>query len=158
VSFTPRAMAPEQTLPGLVTFGDEPLPDGRILTRARFEVAPILGATVAIAMALLAYGLLRRHWRQAGLEAVRPDRALSRSRRVFWLGVVLFAAYVGRTALVGHASAGVMAYIPVFGGVLELAMLFLFWSCVLEAQRVSRPLRRELGLWLGLALSLFPPV
>ena len=158
VSFTPRAMAPEQTLPGLVTFGDEPLPDGRILTRARFEVGPILGAAVAIAMALLAYGLLRRHWRQAGLEAIRPDRALSGSRRVLAMGALLFSAHVARRFLEGRQASGAMAYIPVLGGVLELAMLFLFWSCVLEAQRVARPLRREGLLWLGLALSLIPPV
>jgi hypothetical protein len=29
---------------------------------------------------------------------------------------------------------------------------------VLEAQRISRPLRREPLLWIGLALSLVPPV
>jgi len=157
-SFTPRAMAPEQTFPGLLTFGDEPLPDGRILTRARFEVGPILGATVAIAIALLAYGLLRRHWRQAGFEARRPDARLSGSRKVFGLGLFLFGAFFARQALAHSAARGIVAYIPVLGGVLELGMLYLFWSTVLEAQRIARPVRKEPLIWLGLALSLFPPV
>jgi hypothetical protein len=49
-------------------------------------------------------------------------------------------------------------YLPVFGGVAELVMLYLVWSAVLEARRVSRPLTREYLLWAGLALSLLPPV
>jgi hypothetical protein len=51
-----------------------------------------------------------------------------------------------------------LAYIPVLGGVFELAMLYFFWAAALEAQRVARPLRREPLLWIGLALSLIPHV
>ena len=158
MSFTPRAMPSDQTLPGLVTFGDEPLPDGRILTRARFETGPILGAAVAIAVALLAYGLLRRHWRQGGLEVPNPDRPLVAARRVFAVGSVLFGAFVVRELLASTVEHGAVAYIPVVGGVLELFMLYLFWATALEAQRVARPLRREPLLWFGLALSLLPPI
>jgi serine/threonine-protein kinase len=157
-SFMPRTLAPEQTLPGLMTFGDEPLPDGRILTRARFEIGPILGATVAIAVALLAYGLLRRHWRQAGFEVPRAEQRLPGSRRVFALGSFLFAAFLMRQLLADTGLRGVVAYLPVLGGVLELMMLFFFFGVTLEAQRVSRPLRREPLLWVGVALSLLPPV
>ena len=158
MSFTPRVMERDQALTGLVTFGDEPLPDGRILTSARFEIGPILGAAVAIAVALLAHGLLRRHWRQAGWEIPRPDRPLAASRKVFGIGVVLFGGYLVRQLLATAGARSAVAYIPVLGGVFELAMLYFFWAAALEAQRVARPLRREPLLFIGLALSLIPPV
>jgi hypothetical protein len=62
VSFTPHSLPAEEALP-LVAFGVEKLPDGRVLTRARFEIWPVLGAALAFAFALAGYGLLRRHWR-----------------------------------------------------------------------------------------------
>ena len=51
----------------------------------------------------------------------------------------------------------VVIYIPVIGGCLELMMLYRFWDAALEARQTSRSLAREPLLWLGLALSLFPP-
>jgi hypothetical protein len=48
-------------------------------------------------------------------------------------------------------------YIPILGGMLELAMVYLVWVAVLEALRTSRPLRREPWLWLGALISLVPP-
>ena len=57
-----------------------------------------------------------------------------------------------------RAGAGnVVMYIPVLGGVLELVMLYRLWDALLEAQRTARPLTSEPLLWVGLALSLFPP-
>ena len=49
VSLTPRTMAADDAFP-FTAFGNEPLADGRVLTRARFEVWPTLGAAVAIAV------------------------------------------------------------------------------------------------------------
>ena len=77
VSLTPRAMPADDAVP-FTAFGDQKLGDGRILTRARFEVWPTLGAAVAIAVALGAYGLLRRHWR---VSRPRPPRARPPDRR-----------------------------------------------------------------------------
>jgi serine/threonine-protein kinase len=156
VSLTPRMMAAEETIP-FTTFGYQPLGNGRVLTRARFEVWPTLGAAVAIAIALGAYGLLRRHWRAAGLERPAPDRPLSGSRRVLRIGVVLFALFVLHQVLALRGATAVVTYIPVLGGCLELMMLYRFWDATLEAQQTSRSLAREPLLWLGLALSLFPP-
>jgi serine/threonine-protein kinase len=156
VSLTPRALPPDATLP-FTAFDAQRLPDGRLLTRARFEIAPTLGAAVAIALALGAYGLLRRHWRIAGLDHPEPERPLAGARRVLTIGVVLFALFLLREALVRAGVGTVVIYVPVLGGVLELVMLYRFWDAVLEARRTARSLAREPLLWLGLALALFPP-
>jgi serine/threonine-protein kinase len=156
VSLTPRALPADETLP-FTAFGNQPLPDGRVLTRARFETWPTLGAAVAIALALAAYGLLRRHWRLAGLDRPAPDRPLPGARRVLAIGLVLFAIFLVREALSRAGVSAIVTYIPVIGGVLELVMLYRFWDVALEAQRTARSLAREPLVWLGLALSLFPP-
>ena len=127
-----------------------------MLTRARFEVWPTLGAAVATALALAAYGLLRRHWRAAGLERPAPDRPLVGARRVLRIGLVIIALFIP-TELLRRHGATAASYMPVIGGGLELIMLYRLWDAVLEAQQTSRSLAREPLLWLGLALSLFPP-
>jgi eukaryotic-like serine/threonine-protein kinase len=156
VSLTPRTMAADDAIP-FTTFGNEPLADGRVLTRARFEVWPTLGAAVAIAIAIAAYGLLRRHWRAAGLERPAPERPLAGSRRVLRIGIGLFALFLLGEVVRRQGATAVASYIPVIGGCLELIMLYRFWDAALEARQTSRSLTREPLLWLGLALSLFPP-
>jgi eukaryotic-like serine/threonine-protein kinase len=156
VSLTPRTMAADDAIP-FTAFGNQPLDNGRVLTRARFEVWPTLGAAVAIAIALGAYGLLRRHWRAAGLDRPAPDRPLAGSRRVLRMGIVLFALFVLHQLLALRGATAVVTYIPVLGGCLELLMLYRFWDAALEGQQTSRSLTREPLLWLGLALALFPP-
>jgi serine/threonine-protein kinase len=155
VSLTPRTMAADDAIP-FTAFGNQTLPDGRVLTRARFETWPTLGAAVAIAIALAAYGLLRRHWRASGLERPTPDRPLEGARRVLRMGLVLLALFL-LGELLRHRGAIAATYIPVVGGCLELIMLYRFWDAALEAKQTSRSLAREPLLWLGLALSLFPP-
>ena len=157
VSLTPRAMSADDAVPFTV-FGDQKLGDGRILTRARFEVWPTLGAALAIAIALATYGLLRRHWRTAGVERHAPDRPLIGARRLLRLGVGLFALFLLHQLVAHTPAAAALSYIiPVIAGSLELVMVYLFWDAVLEAQQTHRSLAREPLLWLGLALSLVPP-
>jgi serine/threonine-protein kinase len=157
VSLTPRTLAADEALP-FTAFGTKALADGRVLTRARFEVWPTLGAAVAIAIALATYGLLRRHWRTAGVERHAPDRPLVGARRVLGIGIGLFALFLLRAVLGRATGGGALDYIiPVVAGSLELAMVYLFWDAVLEAQQTHRSLAREPRLWLGLALALFPP-
>jgi len=69
---------------------------------------------------------------------------------------VLIALFVLGELLRRHGATAA-SYIPVLGGCLELIMLYRFWDAALEAQQTSRSLAREPLLWLGLALSLFPP-
>ena len=154
-SLTPKTMAAEDALP-FIAFGAKPLPDGRVLTRAHFEVWPTLGAAVAIALALAAYGLLRRHWRVVGLERHAPDRPLAGSRRVLRIGILLFALFLVGELLRRRDAAGAI-YVPLVAAAIELIMLYRFWDAALEAKQTNRSLTREPLLWLGLALSLFPP-
>jgi serine/threonine-protein kinase len=156
LSITPRIVAPGDVLP-LIMIGSERLADGRILSRARFETAPTLLAVALIAIATAAYGLLRRHWRQSGLETHEPDRSVPQSRLVFYCGVVAIATYAFRHLVLKDWSTGASAYIPPLGGLIELAALFLVWVSILEARRIGRPLIRELPLWIGFALALAPP-
>jgi hypothetical protein len=149
-------MAADDVLP-LTAFGNERLADGRVLTRARFEVWPTLGAALAIAIALGAYGLLLRHWRLSGIDRPAPSRPLAGARRMLSIGAVLFALFLAREALDRAGAIAVAIYIPVLGGCVELVMLHWFWDAALEAKRTGRSLAREPLLWLGLALSLFPP-
>jgi eukaryotic-like serine/threonine-protein kinase len=157
-SITPKQHAPGDTLP-FVVLGEHPLPDGRIATRARFETWPTLAAAAAFAAALAAYGLLRRHWRHAGVETAAPDRPLRTTRAVIAVAAAILALFLGRLALraLGLADVGA-SYVPVLGGTLELIMVYLTWMSVLEAQRTRRPLRREPLLWVAVGVSLLPPV
>jgi hypothetical protein len=157
VSVTPRAIKSDEMM-AFIVFGAEPLADGRVLTRARFETAPTLIAAGGWVVAFAAYGMLRRHWRHNQLETPAPNRRLSETRAVLGMALFLNLMFALRFALQHAGYTGVAVYMPVFGGVAELIMLYLVWSAVLEARRVSRPLTREYLLWTGLALSLLPPV
>jgi serine/threonine-protein kinase len=156
ISVTPRIMDPGDHVPFIV-LGADRLPDGRLFTRARFEVWPTLAAAGAFALAFAAYGLLRRHWRHAGLDVPTPDRPLPGTSGILRLAFVLNGLFVARLGLERTAASGIVTYVPVIGGVLELVMVYRVWLAVLEARRTSRPLRRETLLWVGLLLSLLPP-
>jgi serine/threonine-protein kinase len=136
----------------------EPLPDGRVVSWARFETGPILGAAGLSVLALAGYGLLRRHWRHAGLEVRRPERALPQTRAVLVLGGLSVGLYAVRKTVQLIAHAPFVPYVPVVGGLIELAVLFFVWSSILEAWRTGRSLARERLLWLGLGLAVAPPV
>ncbi|WP_162159708.1 serine/threonine-protein kinase [Cystobacter fuscus] len=156
VSVTPRVLAPEQ-LDLLTMQPVARLADGRWVTKARFETGPILGAVAGLAVALAAYGLLRRHWRQEGLDAPAPELPL-REARVF-LGVAsvnstLFALHLG---LAWSAGLSLPHFMPLLGGLLELGTLYLLCVAVLEAWRRQRALSREPWLWWGVVLMLLPP-
>jgi serine/threonine-protein kinase len=156
VSLTPKVLAPGD-VPPLVMIGAEPLPDGRVVSRARFEVGPTLAALGMAVLALVGQGLLRRHWREAGLEHPAPEEPVAESRHVLRLGVSCLALYGLRKLLEAAGVAAGMIYLPLLGGALETATLFFVWVAVLEARRRSRPLARERALWLGLGLALVPP-
>ena len=68
VSATPRVLRSDEVMP-LVMVPPERLPDGRVLSRARFETWPILGA-----LATFAGRARRRRFAPLLLAARRPDR------------------------------------------------------------------------------------
>lgn len=156
-SLTPRVLAPDEVRP-LIMLGTERLADGRLLSRARFETGPTLAAVSALAVALAALGLLRRHWRDARLERPRPEQPIGESRTVLGLGLASLGVYGLRFLVERLGNLSATVYVPILGGLLELAALFYFWMAVLQAWRGSRPLRREWPLWSGAALALIPPV
>ena len=157
LSVTPKVIAPGEVQP-LIMLRTERLADGRVLSRARFETWPTLAALGAIAVAVAAQGALRRHWRDAQLERPRPDRPLPESRLVLRVGIVSVSVYALRLLFEGRGVEWAFAYIPIVGGVIEIAVVFLFWMAILQAWRASRPLRREWRLWVGALLALVPPV
>jgi serine/threonine-protein kinase len=156
VSVRPRVMSPDEVLP-LVMLGAEKRPDGKILSLARFEVGPTLATLATFAVAIACYALLRGHWRRAGLEVVRPGRAVPQSRLVLLGGAIALIVYGARKYLEALGYAWATIYIPILGGAIEIAILFFFWVSILEAWRTARPLRREPMLWLGFGLALLPP-
>jgi hypothetical protein len=157
VCVTPKTFAPGELLP-LIALGSRTLPDGRILSPARFETGWILSALATFAVAIVAYGFLRRHWRTSGLEERAPDRPVRGSTHVFWAGAVAMGVYGIRRALEAGGAVWAPRYVPIAGGLILVAALYLFWCAVLEAWRTSRALRREPLLWLGAGLAVFAPV
>lgn len=156
LSVTPRVLGPGDLQP-LIMLGTERLPDGRVVSRARFETWPTLAALAAVVFALSAQALLRRHWREARLERFQPDDPLPEARAVLACGAVSVGTYVFRRLLETFGIMTASAYIPIIGGLIELAALFFVWTAVLEAWRRHRPLHREARLWLGFSLALVPP-
>ncbi len=157
VSITPKVLAASDVMP-LISIGNETLPDGRIVSRARFETWPTLAALATFALAITCYGFLRRHWRKSGLERPSGERTLRESVWVFGAGVLAMIVYAIRLFLENGGHRWASVYVPILGGLIEVAALFLFWMTVLEGWRTSRPLYREPFLWLGCALALYPPV
>lgn len=162
VSLTPKVIAANEQVP-LISLSAERLPDGTLLSRARFEPVLFLAALAIGGLALGAYGLLRRHWRLEGLDAPNPGPAIPESRIVFIVGLLAVALYGARKLLEltgtfdpSHASPRV--YVPIFGGALETVALYFFLIAALEAKRRSRPWSSERLLLLGMAIALVPPV
>lgn len=157
LSVTPRVLEASDNLP-FVVFDARTLPDGHVFTRARFETWPTLGAAAAWAAALLAYGIIRSHWRRAGLEVATPDTPLGSVRPVLRVALILDGLFGMRLVLEHTALGGVATYLPILGGVLELGMVYFAWVAILEAWRTSRPLTREPWLWVGVGFALIPPL
>ena len=157
LSVTPRTLAVDEALP-LAIFEAERLADGRLATRARFETWPTLWAAAAWAVALVVYGALRGQWRRAELERAAPDQPVAQVGAVLRMAMVLNALFLLHLVLERTNLRSLVIYIPILGGVLELAMVYLVWVAVLECLRTSRPFRREPWLWAGALISLIPPV
>ncbi|HEU5074864.1 MAG TPA: serine/threonine-protein kinase [Polyangiaceae bacterium] len=155
VSLTPRALAPTELHP-LSLVGSRVLQDGRVVSLARFEPWPTLGALAAFGVALTASGFLRRHFGHVGLDRPEPDQPVRESSWLLGLGAVAVLTYAGRK--LGDDTSILARYSPFFGALIELVSLYVLWSGLLEAKRRGRPLRREPGLFVGFALMLVPPV
>lgn len=154
---TPKVGSPGELLP-LMFISPESLPDGRIVTRARFEVLPALLATLGLGAAIAAYGFLRRHWRLHGLARPQPQAAVPGAWKVMVAGLAAVGLYGIRRWLEASGRIDTTPYIPVLGGIFELAVVYLTFTVLLEADRRARPLWREPLLWGGCLLAVIPPI
>ena len=157
VSITPRVLRPGEEQP-LIMLGVERLADGRTVSRARFETWPTLGAVALVGAALAAQALLRRHWRADAVALPAPGRPIPESRIVLLLGLASVVLYAVRRGLEQAGVHGLAPYVPLLGGLIELAAVFYAWVAALEASRRGRPLAAERRLWAGVALTLIAPV
>jgi serine/threonine-protein kinase len=156
LSVTPRILESREVVP-LVMIEGERLADGRIVSLARLEIGPTVAAVAMFAVSLLAYGLLRRHWRHAGLEIHASEQPLRESGPMLACGVIALLLYgLPRLFAGGSSTWRAARYLPILGGAMVAASLFLFWLAFLDASRTGRPLRREPRLWSGFALALLP--
>jgi serine/threonine-protein kinase len=156
-SVTPRVLAAHELNP-LTMQAAARLADGRVVTRARFETGPILGAVASLAVALAAYGLLRSHWRREGLDAPAPEVPVREVRAFLAVTAACSGLFALSRALEALAGLSLPPFMPLIGGLLELSALYLLCVTLLEASRRRRPLSREPLLWAGLLLMLTPPV
>ena len=79
-SLSPRVLQLSEVEP-LTQWLRAPLADGRVVSLARLEVVPILGAVAALAAATFALGMLRRHWRLTGWTRRSPCSTWRSHRR-----------------------------------------------------------------------------
>lgn len=158
LSLTPRVLQTNDLLP-LTAYSVTNVDAQHVMTRARFETGAILLALATVAVALAVTALLRRHWRIEGLDTPDPEPRLQHPRLIMLLGVITVVSYGVRVWAVGspQVAPGWFVFLPVFGGVLELVVLYTTVVSVLEAIRRSRPLGREPLLLLGQGLALVPP-
>ena len=140
----------------LIMLATERLADGRLVSLARFEIWPSLGAAAAVGVAIAAYGLLRRHWRLAGLEVEAADRVIPQARVVWVCGWISVAVYAAHLLLLGDVKL-LAILMPIFGGLFEMVVLWFFWMAILELWRHGRPLRLSWRLWAGMVLAWIPP-
>jgi eukaryotic-like serine/threonine-protein kinase len=145
-------------MPPLVMPFVESLPDGRVYSPARFETLPVIAALGSVGIALAAYALLRRHWKGTKLERHTPDQPVAESNAVLLMGIVAIAVFGCRKLLESQQILWATKYIPIFGGLIEVAALFLVWIAILQSWRTCRPLRKEPKIWVGLALAISPPI
>ena len=92
VMVSPKTFESDELLP-LIHVGTEKQEDGRFLSRARFETFPALATLLTFALAIIPYGLLRRHWRRSGLQVNTPERPVPGAWRVFAVGVTSLAIF-----------------------------------------------------------------
>ncbi len=154
VSLTPRVHAAGD-VPPLVALGTRTLSDGRLFTVARFETGWILAAAALFSVALAAVGALRQHWRKAGLLTSRPSGPLPFARATFIAGAIAVSTFVTRKYFL---SPELLAYMPLGGGAMIMAVAYFACLARLEAWRLGRRLLREPAWVLGVIGGSIPPV
>ncbi|MFN7975195.1 MAG: serine/threonine-protein kinase [Acidobacteriota bacterium] len=153
-SVTPRVMDRADVAP-LTFVALEPLPDGRVVSWARFELAPTLAALAAWAVALGALAMARARWpRGRATSAPGPGREAG---WVLVMGVLAIVVWGIRKALEASGQPWAGVYVPVLGGVIETTAVFVTWLAILEGAERGHRTHRDPRLLLGILLYFIPP-
>jgi hypothetical protein len=156
VTVSPLILPKAEVRPLIHLWVDE-LPDGRVVSRLHFEIGWTILTLAVFAAAISAYGMLRLHWRNAGIERADPGRPVEEVKWVAMWGVIAVALYAARLGLEAKGHGWVRAPSFIGGVFVEIMALFALWVSILQAWRVSRPLRSLPWMWIGFALALVPP-
>ena len=154
---TPRVIPASEAIP-LVMIDPQPLPGGRLVSWARFEIGPLLAAFAAIGFCAIVYQLLEMRWRRAGIFRDEGPHPVEDVAMVLRLGVACAALFAVHLALQAAWPIALLRYVPIPGGILELLVVYYTWSALLETQRRRRSWFADWRLWAGVALALVPPV
>ena len=151
---TPKVIAASEAQP-LVMQGLEAMPDGRFVSRARFEEGPVLGAVGAAAFAAVVWALLVGHWRRSGY--LTHGGRVPQVRSLAVVASVTLGWAIARR-LIDDPDGAIGPFVPILGGILEVFCLALFWMGALEAARRGRSLLVEWPLLLWFGAATLPPV
>lgn len=152
---SPQVLDADEVRP-LVMTGLQALPDGRVVSRVRFEEGPILAAMLAAAGGAAVWALVLRHWRREGLLR-RLAGEVPQGSPMLGLGLFALLSWGVRTLWEGYLGEQIVL-VPLLGGMLEVLCLWMFWAGLLETARTGRRWSRQPRLLAGMALALVPPV
>jgi eukaryotic-like serine/threonine-protein kinase len=159
LGLTPKVVTDTELLP-LTYLINEKLPDGRLVSLARFETAPVLAFIVALALTMLVFGFLRAYWSRHPIAQGQVPRSIA-SRWVLGLGIAMVGIHALRmlSELRGtpFLSTNVARYVAPIGGIMELAMLFALFRSLLHTARIRAIERIDWRLLLGVTLAFVPP-
>lgn len=130
---------------------------GSLVSRARFEPALTIGALVAIFGAFGIHGVIRAHWRRAGLFFDAPARPVGVAKWILVFGAVSGGLSAARWATLGR-SPGLDNALFAGSLLLNVALWFFVFLTALACERARRPFWREWKLWAGLFLGFGPLV
>jgi eukaryotic-like serine/threonine-protein kinase len=161
LGLTPKVVTDTELLP-LTYLVNEKLPDGRLVSLARFETAPVLAFLAALALTMLAFGFLRAYWTRHPLLQGSASRS-SASRWVLTMGLSMVAIHALRMLSERNGTPflppSFARYVAPIGGVMEIVMLFALFRSLLHTARIRalRFGRTDWRLLLGVTLSFVPP-
>jgi predicted Ser/Thr protein kinase len=155
LSVTPRVIARSEVGP-LVMTQVQDLGNGMVVSTARFETGAWLMAFLILAISgafLTVWLILPKRRPHQG-----PSESPSESRWLFGLGLVNVSLWALHVLVIGREGPGwLVRYMPIGGGLVEVALLVLLWTAVLECLlRHQNPLRNG-WLWGGAVLMVLPP-
>lgn len=154
LSVTPRVI-PRNEVGPLVMTEVQDLGNGMVVSTARFETGAWLMALLFLAIA----GALFTLWLTLPRGGSNENAAVpAESRWLFGLGLVNISLWALHVLVIGRERPGILVrYLPIGGGLVELVLLVLLWTAVLESLARHQNPFRNVWLWAGGVLMVIPP-